>query len=326
MDPTPNRGSPSRQQHPPPGIAGSNVALDQRCREWIKEYQDGKIGKGEAHYKIFAELNSSGADDDAVKAAVNSFVAAIDSYDQRMGAALDRRLGKRERSPSRPGSISRTRSSSTSSESSTEDRKKRKINESELPWAAKDKLLGIVLWPELRETIRLLRKWAKDPKKVKAYLVNSLSCPEFPEAEWLNIILGKAVNLDVIFSGLYSTDNDSRRIEHLGDIELKFGAKDTAKHISSHGDWTIAFDMAKEAYLFAFPHRANEFQKHQRYILQQFASKATSEHARVIALDKAIRKRVSERRNLMLCDTAEFSDLQTIHLDHYGAGPSVAAT
>ena len=302
------------------------MALDRRCREWIKEYQDEKIGKGEAHYKIFTELNSSGADDNAIKAAVNSFVAAIDSYDQRMGAAFSRGLEKRGRSQSRPGSISRTRSNSSSSESSSEDRKKRKINESDLPWAAKDKLLGVVLRPELKETVGLLRKWAKDPKKVKAYLINSLSCPEFPDAEWLNIILGKAVNLDIVFSGLYSTDNDSRQIEHLGDIELKFGAKTTAKHISSHGDWTIAFDIAKEAYLFAFPHRANEFQKYQRYILQQFAAKAASEHARVIALDKAIRKRVSERCNLMLCDTTEFSDLQTIHLDHYGAGPTVAVS
>jgi len=249
-----------------------------------------------------------------------------------MAAASSQGLGKRERSESRSrhasesGSPSRTRSSSTSSESSSEDRKKSKISESDLPWAAKDRLLGIVLRPELKQTIGLLRKWAKDPKKVKAHLINSLSCPEFPDAEWFNIILGKAVNLDVVFSGLYSTDNDSRQIEHLGDIELKFGAKTTAKHISSHGDWTIAFDIAKEAYLFAFPHRANEFQKYQRYILQQFAAKAASKHARVIALDKAIRKRVSERRNLMLCDTTEFSDLQTIHLDHYGAGPSVATT
>jgi hypothetical protein len=83
--------------------------------------------------------------------------------------------------------------------------------------------------------------------------------------------------------------------------------------------------MVKEAYLFAFPHRATKFQKYQHYILQQFTTKATSKHTRVITLDKAIHKWVSEQHNLMLCDTVEFTDLQTIHLDHYGAGPSVAA-
>ena len=55
-------------------------------------------------------------------------------------------------------------------------------------------------------------------------------------------------------------DNNSHQIEHFGDIKLKFRAKISAKHISSHGDWTIAFDMAKEVYLFVFPHRALEFQ------------------------------------------------------------------
>src|SRR6267154_1821135 len=88
--PTPNRGSPSRQS-PPSRITGPSVALDQRCRTWIEEYQDGKIGKGEAHFKIYRELNSSGAGDDAVKAAVNSFVAAIDSFDKKNGSSFQSR-------------------------------------------------------------------------------------------------------------------------------------------------------------------------------------------------------------------------------------------
>jgi hypothetical protein len=83
------------------------------------------------------------------------------------------------------------------------------MSDSDLPWMAKDKLLRIILWSELKQIIGLLRRWVKDLKKVKACLVNSLSCPEFPDVEWLSIILSKAINLNAVFSGLYSTDNDS---------------------------------------------------------------------------------------------------------------------
>ena len=108
----------------------------------------------------------------------------------------------------------------------------------------------------------------------------------------------------------------------VGEVEFKFGTKDASKPVTTHGDWTIAFDLTWDAYLFAFAHRAEELKVYQRYILQQFSTKRESEHPRVIALDKAIRKRVSERRDLLLSDLDQFNDLQMMHLNHYGAAES----
>ncbi|KAF8835230.1 hypothetical protein BDN67DRAFT_913383, partial [Paxillus ammoniavirescens] len=58
--------------------------------------------------------------------------------------------------------------------------------------------------PELQRTTELLANWATDPKEVKRRFVNNPACPEFPDSEWNNIILGKLINLDTVFSGMFT--------------------------------------------------------------------------------------------------------------------------
>jgi hypothetical protein len=57
------------------------------------------------------------------------------------------------------------------------------------------------------QTIHL--KAAKSPVLGSAKPVS-----EFPNMEWNNILAGKAVNLDVVFSGMYSTASDNKTIEN----------------------------------------------------------------------------------------------------------------
>ena len=136
----------------------------------------------------------------------------------------------------------------------------------------------------------------------------------------------KIINLDSIFSGFYSTSTDNQHTKNIREVEFKFGTKDSSKPVTTHRDWTIAFDLTHNTYLFAFAHRAEKLKLYQRHILQQFATKQESEHLRVIALDKAIKKQVSEWRNLLLSDFEQFSDLQSMHLNHFGAAePSLAS-
>ena len=79
-------------------------------------------------------------------------------------------------------------------------------------------------------------------------------------------------------------------MESIGEVKFKFGTKDVSKPITTHGDWTIVFNLTHDAYLFVFAHGAKELKQYQHYILQQFATKLESEHPRVIALDRAIHK------------------------------------
>ena len=167
--------------------------------------------------------------------------------------------------------------------------------------------------------LELLRAWSTNPKQVKSSIINTPQCPAFPESEWLNLIQGKVINRDNVFSGFYSTSTDNQHTESVREVEFKFGMKDVSKPVTKHGDWMIAFNLTHDAYLFTFAHRPEELKLYQCFILQQFTTKCESEHPRVIALDKVIRKQVSECRDLLLSGLDQFNNLQTMHLNHYGA-------
>jgi hypothetical protein len=98
-------------------------------------------------------------------------------------------------------------------------------------------------------------------------------CPAFPDSEWLNLVQGKAINLNNAFPGFYSTSINNKQTQTVGEIELKFEIKDASTPVTTHGNWTIVFDLTQDAYLFAFPHRAKKLKQYQCYILQQFVTK-----------------------------------------------------
>ena len=329
----PSRISITETTLPPSGISEVQSPLVSECSEWVKKFKSGIIKKHEASFEIHSVLFASGGKSETIKTAIKSYLAILDQHEEKLGRASERGLprpsNQQSRSPSRSSSRSsdRPRSRTPSSDSCSLPKKKKKVAESDLPWVIRNQLLGDELRPELRATLKSLQAWSANPKQVRASIVNTPRCPAFPDFEWLNLVQGKPINLDNVFSGFYSTSTEDQRTETLGElVELKFGKKDASKPVSTHGDWTIAFDLTKEAYLFAFAHRAEELKSYQRYILQQFATKRESEHLRVIALDKAIRKRISERRDLLLSDFDQFRDLQTMHLDHYGAAEPARAT
>ena len=65
--------------------------------------------------------------------------------------------------------------------------------------------------------------------------------PEFPDSEWVKVLQGKAVDLDVIISVIHSTITDNRATESFGDFELQFGHLKPTKMVKTHGDWPIAY-------------------------------------------------------------------------------------
>ncbi|KIK82336.1 hypothetical protein PAXRUDRAFT_90058, partial [Paxillus rubicundulus Ve08.2h10] len=130
-----------------------------------------------------------------------------------------------------------------------------------------------------------LANWATDPKEVKRRFVNNPACPEFPDSEWNNIILGKSVNLDV------------------GDLEILCGIYSApSKNVLTGQDWHVAWVRTARAYRFAFPHRASELERYGEYITQKFAHHEQRFHGRVIEFDKSVRKRVSSSRQYEFTD------------------------
>ena len=91
-------------------------------------------------------------------------------------------------------------------------------------------------------------------------LLSLKQVPEFPDSKWNNVLSGKAINLDAVFSGTLSTVTDNKTIETFGEFELLFGAAKPSKTVETHGDWVTAWGAASRAIKFAFPHRGEELQ------------------------------------------------------------------
>jgi hypothetical protein len=67
-------------------------------------------------------------------------------------------------------------------------------------------------------------------------LINSPDCPEFPDSKWKNIILGRSVNLDVIYAGLFATANMDFHTETVGKIEFIYSGAIPSKTIKNGGE------------------------------------------------------------------------------------------
>jgi hypothetical protein len=133
-----------------------------------------------------------------------------------------------------------------------------------------------------------------------------------------------AVNLDAVFSGMYSTVTDNRAIENIGDLELHFRAAKPAKAVETHGDWVIAWRIAFKATRFIFPHREPELEEYNDYITSYFVSIYPGAHWKVLNLDKAIRKQSGSVNNVSLNEFGKFWYLETRHLQGHGTGESSA--
>ncbi|KIK95373.1 hypothetical protein PAXRUDRAFT_140773, partial [Paxillus rubicundulus Ve08.2h10] len=102
---------------------------------------------------------------------------------------------------------------------------------------------------ELQHTTELLSNWATDPKEVKQCFINNPACPEFPDSEWNNIILGKPINLNAVFSGMFTTQLDEQHKEKFGDLKITCGVYTLLfKTILTGQDWHTAWVCIACAY------------------------------------------------------------------------------
>ena len=166
----------------------------------------------------------------------------------------------------------------------------------------------------------LLENFSRDLKFTRSSLLNSAHCPQFPESEWTNILASRAVNLDHVLSSQFTATQDEKKAHRVGETEIELSLPAPAKSVHSHGDWVTAWGEAGRATAFVFPHRALELDRYTAYMLKQFAASPTDQHERIINLDKAIRNRVAQRRDIELTDFLEFVDLQTHWVIHGGGG------
>ena len=122
--------------------------------------------------------------------------------------------------------------------------KKCSPDESLFTWLTNHESDSSVLTASQEQTCKPIQNHVLDLKATKQVV---LSSKRVPDSEWNNILVGKVINLDIIFSGMYSTVMDNRAIENIGDLKLHFGATKPAKTVETHGDWVITWRITFEA-------------------------------------------------------------------------------
>jgi hypothetical protein len=145
----------------------------------------------------------------------------------------------------------------------------------------------------------MVQNYTADLKNALWSLQSAGSLPPFPKPKWQHILSGTAVNLDIVFSGLFSTLADDKIITSIRDFDLSVGSGKPSKTVQTHRDWTIVWNPTTSTILCTFPHQALELQQYSEYILQFFRAFPYS-HSKVINLDKAIRRYTGEVKHIKL--------------------------
>jgi hypothetical protein len=267
----------------------------------FEHYQNSSTGRVNDVHQQLADFNPS----------ANEQAIADDSHPEHISIGPS----KRPRSP-------------LSDDGEDEYAKRTRLNYESLPWNKiedSDLESSSKLSPSLQKTHSLLENFSRDAKRARSSLLNcNKSVPQFPPAEWLNLLSGNAIDLDHVFSNIYTVSHSANETVELGkDIELLHGSFAPAKTVKTHGDWIIAWDCLVDATLFIFKHRKSELQSYGKHIQRYFASLPSHLHGRIINYDRAVRIRAAQRRDIELSSFSEFVDLQIQWINNpASSGPS----
>jgi hypothetical protein len=213
------------------------------------------------------------------------------------------------------------RTRSVSSSPVPEFKRRKMVLEESMPWIATIIIEEESLRPELKLTLKYLKDWSIDPKYVWSSITNTASHPDFPYSEWSNIIAGRAINLDCVYSSFYTTVNDNRNVTDLGGIEITTNSgKTPSKMIKQDSKWRNTWEKTEGAYVYLMPHRLGELRKYGQHVGHIFLAVDQKHHGRVIQYDKAVRTFITSCRDILLGDYNEFADIKMHHLDNLGSG------
>jgi len=258
----------------------------------VQAFKLGRVSKAVAIEQILVALHESpiAATDTQRRSAFASYLQELDDYEGRIASAgargllaapgglpsrcaPDEPLEEHEEREGEPApAAGKRRARSASPEPDVTILRKRAPVESLYAWSGRRELGGI-LNPNLELTRRMVLNHGTDLKNAKLHLLGTPGVPRFPDSEWSNVLLGKAVNLDAIISGAYAAQGESQSIEQVGEIKLHFRSAKPSRTVQTFRDWMFTYTHTVVAIQFAFPHQAPELSQYAKYILGLFTSK-----------------------------------------------------
>ncbi|OSC98602.1 hypothetical protein PYCCODRAFT_1374925 [Trametes coccinea BRFM310] len=204
-------------------------------------------------------------------------------------------------------------------------RLKRNVDESLFPFIPAVQEESQQLSDDLQRTLVLKENYTRDLAYSKQRVVCSPACPPVPDAIWTDVLANRYVDLDRVFSAIYTVEGDSKSSIKLGDFELTSLPTKPKRHIERHGHWTVAWALYQRAVIFVYPHRERELRAYYDQINGFFAAVSDYEAFRVINLDRAIRGEVGRSNTLLLSDFSRFNHLYTMHVVGAGAATQSAS-
>ena len=182
------------------------------CVKAVVGYRGQEIGKWEVISRILGAIESTASSTDIEQrtAAGETYLAMLDEHDRLLSKASSRGMqGSNQVEDEDRGSeenlVREDRSQSATSRSNSPVSIRRKIDESLYAWKIQDQIAPAPLSPSLERTQRMVQNYTADLKHTLWSLQSSRCLPPFPNAEWKHVLSGTAVNLDAVFSGLFST-------------------------------------------------------------------------------------------------------------------------
>ena len=282
------------------------VATQALCSKIVENFHSSKISKGAALSWIHTTLIDALPEDlSAVEDNFAQYLSIVEDHEHHLTQAKE--CGNKR--SAEDGEHHNDGDEGQPEQESPILTKHAKPDNSQYPWVVSDFIWNITLSPSLTTNLDLLKLYAIDPKGTRRSLINSPSCPEFPDSEWTNILACHAVNLDAVLSGYYSTSNNDERVESIGEVEIKFGTVAPTKVILSAGKWTISWNKTSCLTSTAFPHHAGELADYAEYVVGLFAATNIHFHDQVILFDKAVQHHIGSHRDLELTDFNKFADI-----------------
>lgn len=324
----------------------------QKCLQLIENFRKGETHKGDALLEIQSILHAAIAESDSLsqtdfKPAFKHYLELLDHtshYDElaaEQGRATIEEEARSERLQAdvRSESFSkekelratlrrRVHSEEAETDGSGDEHeyvlrgKKRRLTPERLqfyPWIQPDQFRHLSNKQAQKLSLECYEEWSEETKYFRGQVTGTPGCPSFPLSQWTLLLEGRAVDLEKVLSGHYSTSIDPKQSQPLGKgFEITLSQPVATHKIKTYGDWSVATDLWVEALTFIMPWKEGELRGYKRYISGFFVDVHHTLHSRIIDFDKACRLKIEGQKYLRFDSIGEFRHLEITHLSSLG--------
>lgn len=192
----------------------------------------------------------------------------------------------------------------------------RRVAEEEYPWYESSRRFAE---ESLSESVRHTRRIVEVTRSDVSSAIHSVrrspdAPPNFPISEWSNILHGRSVDLNNVFSNLHLLQPVRESTGSVGGVSVHVTQVEKNKTIRTANDWGSAWRKTSQATAVVFPHRRGELDRYGEYIDSLFTSTTIATHPRIILYDEAVRGFVGGGETYSFDDKDSYQRLQTAFL------------